>query len=99
MKLCKDCRNQGKKKKCQFYNPMSNYAEKCPHFKKIKQTNADRIRSMSDEELAVIIMCPYDTAESGLDQMPCAKDGIQKMVTVEECRKCSIAWLQSEVEE
>lgn len=24
-------------------------------------TNGDRIRKMSNEELAVIIMCPYDT--------------------------------------
>lgn len=60
------------------------------------KTNADRIRSMSDEELARIIMCPYDTYGK---ELPCAKDGIQTMVPPEDCNKCCIRWLQSEVEE
>ena len=28
-----------------------------------KQSNADKIRAMNDEELAVIIMCPHDVPE------------------------------------
>lgn len=58
-----------------------------------KQTNADRIRNMSDEELAEFIPCPhlvnwiagkYDTCIR-----PNGKDG---------CKKCMLNWLQSEAE-
>lgn len=34
-------------------------------------TNGDKIRAMTDEELAEVIMCPYDTAREPLDIMPC----------------------------
>lgn len=36
-----------------------------------KKTNADRIRSMSDEELAMNMMCPN---ENGLGEIECNKD-------------------------
>lgn len=58
-----------------------------------KQTNADRIRNMSDEELAEYLPCPhgvnwekgnYDTCTH-----PNGKEG---------CRKCMLNWLQSEAE-
>ena len=58
-----------------------------------KQTNADRIRNMSDEELAEYLPCPhmvnwekgnYDTCVH-----PNGKDG---------CKKCMLNWLQSEAE-
>ena len=52
MKLCKDCKNQGSKSVCRYYGGVSNYAERCKHFEEIKKTNADKIRAMSDEELA-----------------------------------------------
>ena len=42
-------------------------------------TNADRIRAMSDEELAAIVMCPYDGCNRS--------DG--------KCYECSLEWLQS----
>lgn len=58
-----------------------------------KCTNADRIRSMSDEELADIILCPYDTAGNPIEIM------LQKLVSPDNCKKCMIEWLQSEVEE
>lgn len=65
-----------------------------------KQTNADRIRSMSYEELTEIILCPYDIAGSPANIMPCVKDGnIQELVSEEFCKKCMLKWLQSEVEE
>lgn len=56
-------------------------------------TNADRIRNMSDEELAEYISCPhmvnwkkgnYDTCVHPND-----KDG---------CKKCMLNWLQAETE-
>ena len=58
-----------------------------------KQTNADRIRNMSDEELAEFNLCPhmvnwkkgnYDTCIHPND-----KDA---------CKKCMLDWLQSEAE-
>lgn len=58
-----------------------------------RQTNSDRIRNMSDEELAEFIPCPhlvnwlagkYDTCIH-----PNGKDG---------CKKCMLNWLQSEAE-
>ena len=56
MKLCKDCKNRGKKHNCEFYDSTSNYAEKCKDFEPKKQTNFDRIHSMTVEELADFLM-------------------------------------------
>lgn len=63
-----------------------------------KSTNADRIRNMSDEELASVLFsgcidsmdleeCPY-ASESELDN-----NKIRKI-----CKKCTLEWLQSEAE-
>ena len=53
------------------------------------KTNADRIRSMSDDELTDIILCPYDTAGKPENIMPCVRDGnIQELVSPEYCKKC-----------
>ena len=63
-----------------------------------RQTNADRIRNMSDEELASVLFsgcidsmdleeCPF-ASESELDN-----NKIKKI-----CKKCVLGWLQSEVE-
>ena len=62
-----------------------------------RQTNADRIRNMSDEELASVLFsgcidsmdleeCPY-ASEGELDN-----NKIRKI-----CKKCTLDWLQSEV--
>lgn len=61
----------------------------CPNQRK-KQTNADRIRSMSDEELAMNMMCPN---ENGLGEIECDKSDSCN------CYECILKWLQSEVEE
>lgn len=53
-------------------------------------SNADRIRSMSDEELMPIIMCPNDI---GMANIQC------KTYDIRNCNKCVLDWLQSEVEE
>lgn len=53
-----------------------------------KPTNADRIRSMSDEELAEIIACP-----KGLfDRMECFDYS-------RHCEDCVLEWLQQPAEE
>lgn len=48
-------------------------------------TNADNLRAMSDEELAEIVMCPYDGCTRG--------DGSDGG-----CYQCSLDWLQSPAE-
>ena len=55
----------------------------CEHYNSM--TNADRIRSMSDEELQTIIMCPYDTAGKPMEIMPCVKDGEMEIAPPEYC--------------
>ena len=47
-------------------------------------TNADRIRSMSDEELAEVIMCPHDS-----DPDICGSNN---------CVKCCADWLRQPAE-
>lgn len=53
-----------------------------------KQTNADRIRNMTDEELAIIIMCPYDGTKEG-----------DCFMEERNCIQCCKEWLQAEVKE
>lgn len=55
-----------------------------------KYTNADMIRSMTDEELAVTIMCPNDM---GMAEIECNHG--------DECNccKCCLEWLQKEAEQ
>lgn len=53
-----------------------------------KQTNGDRIRSMTDEELAVTIMCPYGFCV--LDDEKAEEYG---------CARCTEDWLKQEVSE
>lgn len=55
-----------------------------------KITNADRIRSMTDEELAAIIMCP---TESGLAEIECSRDDSC------DCYQCCLNWLRQEAEQ
>lgn len=58
-----------------------------------KQTHADRIRNMSDEELAEFNLCPHmvNWKKGSYDTYvhPNDKDG---------CKKCMLDWLQSEAE-
>ena len=76
---------------CDFYTVVSNYAEKCKDFEEKKQTNADRIRSMSDEELTDFI-CSIETYGDGSVKTIEGGSGLCSVAEVEE-------WLQSEVEE
>ena len=52
-------------------------------------SNADRIHSFSDEELAMNMMCPN---ENGLGEIECEKSDNCN------CYACILKWLQSEVE-
>lgn len=58
-----------------------------------RHTNADRIRNMSDEELAESIPCPHMVNWKKGNYYTCVhpkgKDG---------CKKCMLIWLQSKAE-
>ena len=53
-----------------------------------KMTNADRIRAMSDEELANIVECPYGNPYFD-EHLPCKGS----------CHDCLLIWLQRPAEE
>ena len=57
-----------------------------------RQTNADRIRNMSDEELAEYIMCPAEH-DLGFNK-ECECNGEMNI----NCCKCTLEWLHSEAE-
>ena len=60
----------------------------------IKQTNADRIRSMSDEELADYI---FGVSVGNAPCVLCSEECDFCELTDEECKSKKLAWLQSEV--
>ena len=53
-----------------------------------KMTNADRIRAMSDKELANIVECPYGNPYFD-EHLPCKGS----------CHDCLLIWLQMSAEE
>ena len=55
-------------------------------------TNADRIRSMTDEELALAIMCPAEYDLNFNKNEKCNGE------MSENCYECSLKWLQAESE-
>lgn len=59
-----------------------------------KHTNADRIRKMSDEELAEFIPCPhmFNWEKGKYDVCIYPKNG------KDECKKCMLKWLQSKAD-
>ena len=61
-----------------------------PYREMPKQTNADRIRSMTDEKLAIHMMCPNDM---GLAEIECDKSDSCN------CYECLLNWLRAESEE
>lgn len=93
MKICNNCKNRGKKRRCDLYTSMSTYAEICKDFEEKKQTNADRIRSMSDEELAEFI------EQISTDSMETISFGTKEYKEIWEHKETALKWLQSEVEE
>lgn len=72
------------------YSPPEPYkvGAKNAHIEK-PQTNADRIRSMTDEELAIYMMYPN---ENGLAEIDCDKNDNCN------CYECSLNWLRAESE-
>ena len=64
----------------------------CPNKRK-KQTNADRIRSFSDDELAEFI------EQVSTDSMETISFGTKEYEEIWEHKETALQWLQSEVEE
>lgn len=59
-----------------------------------RQTNADRIRNMSDEELADIL---FDSCVEHIGTDRCTS-AIREFTVRDNCIKCILDWLQSEAE-
>lgn len=76
------------------YRGMDETQEPCAHCTKNAvdnyepMTNGDYIRSLSDTELAQIVMCPN---EIGFDEVECHKDD-------KFCQECTLNWLMAERE-
>ena len=68
-------------------SPHLDMERNCEHYKAM--TNADRIRSMTDEELAANMMCPN---ENGLAEIDCDKSDNCN------CYECLLKWLRAESE-
>lgn len=68
--------------------------------KGIDMTNREKINNMTDEELAFVLMCPYDTLGKSFDEIPCHADGsTTEQVTPQRCMECAVAWLKAQAEE
>lgn len=61
-------------------------------YEKKPQTNSDIIRSMTDAELACVIMCPKDIDGTGIYGCEFSNKN------AEMCYKCSLKWLKQEAE-
>lgn len=61
------------------------------------KTNADRIRNMSDEELASVL---FDSCieSMNLEECPCSGEESDNNKIREKCKKCILEWLQLEAE-
>ncbi len=97
MAKCKNCKNffRSFEDVKPFYwcekiedSPYGETERECSYYK--PKTNADRIRSMTDEELAIYMMCPN---EMGLAEINCDK------IDVCNCYECLLNWLRAESEE
>lgn len=67
-------------------NPDLDMERDCDHY--VPMTNADRIRSMTDEELAFAVMCPAEI-----------DFGYEKCIYAGNCERCTLEWLQKESED
>ncbi len=88
--ICMQCKKYGKCGKP--YSSISNHAEICKDFEEKKQTNFEKIKSMSIDEMARLLMCP---AEYDLDfNKKCNCNGEMN----KDCNACCKQWLESEVD-
>lgn len=83
--VCPECNGFGYIEKCVDGLLRKNECSCCSGTRilRVPMTNADRIRSMSDEELVEVIDCPYDSLCFG----------------AENCHECCLEWLQKSAED
>lgn len=55
-------------------------------------TNGDRIRTLSNEHLALVLMCPIEAGIAEIGDFDCAKNGHGE----HNCLKCALDWLNKE---
>ena len=85
--------NEWAESRCHIKNEMD-----CPYHDPVSITNADRIRAMTDEELAemhVGVGCPPGT---DLHELCFGENGEELLCTPSRCRECWFKWLRQEVE-
>lgn len=88
---CKTCKYEDM---CLIKDKISKKIEICTIFETAgKQTNAERIRSFSDEELAEFI------EQVSTDSMETISFGTKEYEEIWEHKETALQWLQSEVEE
>ena len=89
MGKCKNCINLDRKGWCEkaIDSPEPNRERECYYFQQM--TNADRIRAMTDEELAEWIAHPKQPLYCCFEFGNCGDD----------CSECILEWLKKEVEE
>lgn len=112
MAKCKNCTNLynlsdendvATGKRCPKINdsPDIDMERECEHFKRMTQAN--RIRSMTDEELAEFIIknCDNPISEKNEDMCDYCKKYEDEAAECDKegCKKAIVKWLQSEVEE
>lgn len=95
IKCCSTCNSS--ETECDVWH---NCGKDCPDWTAKKQTNADRIRAMSDEELAELIYSFEDlnAPDYCLRKKECGymlNDNI--IIPSENCQKCLLHWLKQEV--
>ena len=61
-------------------------------------TNKEKILQMSDDDLALVLMCPYDTSGNPEDIMPCISEENKtgEFVSPKYCHACLVDWLGKE---
>ena len=57
-------------------------------------TNREKILQMNDDDLALVLMCPYDTSGDLEDLMQCVVNDVPPQV--KNCCQCIKDWLQKE---
>jgi len=90
-KGCENCRHKGKRED-EF--PCRNCTRNCID-KWEPMTNGSRIRQMTDEDLAFVLMCPYD---GNAEQCECLGE-FSSQSDVKTCIECIKDWLKQPVEE
>lgn len=55
-------------------------------------TNKEKILQMNDDDLAMVLMCPYDTVGEPENVMPCVVGDI--LPTNKNCHQCVKDWLR-----